>query len=347
MAVSYTANAVLAKARAMYGKRLKRENYNDMLSCRTLGELVGYLKTRTEYSSAFGNAAVSTPAQTEELLRIHLLQKTETLCRYEISAGENVYKYFIVKSDIAQILKFIRLLILGKPEKYLSVLPAFFSKYTELDLYKIAQARNFAQLLDALDGTPYKKLIEPYSRNFDDKGVYLIIESALNSYIYKYLGVLIDKRTDKKSSAQVHEIINYDADMMTIANIYRLTRLQDADSEIIKNYINTDFTNFTDKELDMLINEQYARDMLRLLPSTCYGKDFSSTDFSYLEGALQQMLYNKLIKGIRYYTSPTAVMFCYLLLAENEVQNIIRIVEGINYNIPPEKINAFLIGADN
>ena len=347
MAVSYTANAVFAKARAMYGKRLRKSQYTDMLSCRTIGELVSYLKTRTEYASAFENRTDISSNQVEELLRIHLLKKLEILCRYEISAGENVYKYFIAKNDIAQILKFIRLLILGVPEKYLSALPAFFSRYTELDLYRIAKARSFSELLEALDGTPYKKLLEPYAENFGDNGIYLIMESSLNAYLYQYLSILVDKGTDKKSASQVHEVINYKADMETIANIYRLTRLQDADNNIIKNYINTDFTNFTDKELDMLINEQYARDILRLLPSTYYGKDFAKVEFSYLEGALQQMAYNKFVKGIRYYTSPTAVMFCYVFLAENEVQNIIRIVEGIHYHIPPEKINAFLIGTDN
>ena len=53
MSVSYADNAVLAKAHAMYGKRITKENYNDMLNCRSLGELVNYLKTRTCFSSDF------------------------------------------------------------------------------------------------------------------------------------------------------------------------------------------------------------------------------------------------------------------------------------------------------
>ena len=45
MAVSYADNAVMAKAHAMYGKRLTKENYNDMLNCKSLVELANYLKT--------------------------------------------------------------------------------------------------------------------------------------------------------------------------------------------------------------------------------------------------------------------------------------------------------------
>ena len=44
MAVSYADNAVMAKAHAMYGKRLTKENYNDMLNCKSLVELANYLK---------------------------------------------------------------------------------------------------------------------------------------------------------------------------------------------------------------------------------------------------------------------------------------------------------------
>ena len=53
MAVSYADNAVKAKAHAMYGKRLTKENYNDMLNCKSLVELANYLKTRTYYRSDF------------------------------------------------------------------------------------------------------------------------------------------------------------------------------------------------------------------------------------------------------------------------------------------------------
>ena len=97
----------------------------------------------------------------------------------------------------------------------------------------------------------------------------------------------------------------------------------------------------------MLIDAPLARDMLRLIPNTYYKKDFAKVDFDYLEGATQKMMYKKFVRGIRYYTSPTAVMFSYIFLVTNEVQNIIHIVEGIKYDIPPEKINAFLIGTES
>jgi V/A-type H+-transporting ATPase subunit C len=348
MAVSYSSNAVLAKARAMYGKRLKKQNYNDLINCHSLGELVNYLKTRTDYGSTFEAATTAIGSgQIEELLRMRLLERSEALCRYEISVGENFYEYFIIQNDIKQILTFIRPLITGNPEKYLSDLPPFFSKHTELDLYDMAKARNYAEMLTALNGSPYKKIIEPYAANYNEKGVYIKIEADLNKYLREFLFNVVNKENGKKEKEQLHQIVNYKFDMDTIANIYRLIRLEGADNSVIKNYINTDFTNFSPKEIEMLVNAPLARDMLRLIPNTYYRKDFAKVEFDYLEGATQRMMYRKFVKGIRYYTCATAVMFSYIFLAENEVQNIIHIVEGIKYNIPPDKINAILIGTDN
>lgn len=51
MLSSFSSNAVLSKARAMYGKRLTAENYRDLLNCRTVGEVAAVLKSRTSYGT--------------------------------------------------------------------------------------------------------------------------------------------------------------------------------------------------------------------------------------------------------------------------------------------------------
>ena len=41
MLSSFSSNAILAKARAMYGRRLKTEDYRALLACKTVGEVAG------------------------------------------------------------------------------------------------------------------------------------------------------------------------------------------------------------------------------------------------------------------------------------------------------------------
>ncbi len=239
------------------------------------------------------------------------------------------------------------MLIKGTPEKYLNSLPAFFNKHTDLDLYKMASAKNFKELINAVSGSDYKALLTPFADIYMENGIYIKIESALNDYVKNFLFSIIKRSAGKKEKQQIREIINYKFDMDTVVNIYRLTRLADADSADIKGYINTKFTNFSQKEINMLINAPLARDMMRLIPQTCYRKDFANLEYAYLGGAVQRVMYSKLSKSMRYFTDPTAVMICYVFLAENEVQNITHIVEGIKYNIPSKNIGAILVGAEN
>ena len=48
--ISYASNAVLSKARAMYGKGIKEKNYSDLLACRSIPDVASYLKRKTSYS---------------------------------------------------------------------------------------------------------------------------------------------------------------------------------------------------------------------------------------------------------------------------------------------------------
>ena len=46
---AYSANALLAKARAMYGDILTSEDYAELANCRSTQEFLNYLKNRTAY----------------------------------------------------------------------------------------------------------------------------------------------------------------------------------------------------------------------------------------------------------------------------------------------------------
>ena len=61
MGNTQASNAILAKARAMYGRRLTARNYQELLNCRDLPDLISYLKTRTSYSEALQAAGHHPP----------------------------------------------------------------------------------------------------------------------------------------------------------------------------------------------------------------------------------------------------------------------------------------------
>ena len=64
-------NAVLAKARALYGRRLRADDYRRLMGCRTMTELAAALKEYPLYADALAevNPQYARRAQLENLLR--------------------------------------------------------------------------------------------------------------------------------------------------------------------------------------------------------------------------------------------------------------------------------------
>ena len=110
-------NAVLAKARALYGRRLRAEDYRRLISCRTMSELAAALKEQPLYSAALAdvNPQYARRAQLESLLRQSLYTRYDSLCRYDRSAGSKVYEYFTLCCEVDELTAAMRCLDAGRP----------------------------------------------------------------------------------------------------------------------------------------------------------------------------------------------------------------------------------------
>ena len=77
-------NAGPAKARALYGRRLRAEDYRRLMGCRTMSELAAALKEQPLYSAALAdvNPQYARRAQLESLLRQSLYTRYDSLCQY-------------------------------------------------------------------------------------------------------------------------------------------------------------------------------------------------------------------------------------------------------------------------
>ena len=83
-------NALLAKARAMYARRLTPEQLQDMLACRSPAEVAAYLQEKTVYGDFLTG---SFPSQVhrewlESQLREALYRHLETLTAYAYRSEE-------------------------------------------------------------------------------------------------------------------------------------------------------------------------------------------------------------------------------------------------------------------
>ena len=110
--MSKTSFAVLTKARSKFGKRLTEKDYQSLLVCQSVGEIMSYLKNNTHYSKTLTDVSEREihRGRLEALLRQNLFYEFDSLCRYDSSVSSGLSSYIISTLEVEQIVRFLILL---------------------------------------------------------------------------------------------------------------------------------------------------------------------------------------------------------------------------------------------
>ncbi len=149
MLSSMSSNAILAKARTMYGRRLTDKDYEDLLACKTVPEVANYLKNETVYSEILSglNENDVHRGQLETLLRKKIFYEKVSLARFDMNSEKFLSVFFINRMEIEQIMRCISLLNIGRASEYAYEMPVFFEKHTNLNLKSFSEVTNLSELL--------------------------------------------------------------------------------------------------------------------------------------------------------------------------------------------------------
>ena len=153
---AYASNAILSKARAMYGKRLTENDYKKLLSCGSVPEILTYLKSNSKYAPLMSKLSEKTVRRRdlEAVLRQKLFQDYESLCRYEMTVGEDFARYTVMKAEIGQIMHYLIMLSSGEPQKFYSTLPKYFLRISSVNFTAMAGAQTYDEFLSVIKKLP-------------------------------------------------------------------------------------------------------------------------------------------------------------------------------------------------
>ncbi|WP_195984160.1 V-type ATPase subunit [Clostridium sp. D33t1_170424_F3] len=346
MLSNFSSNAILSKARAMYGKRLKKEDYRELLNCKSVSEVAGYLKSHTAYGKILAgvNENEVHRGQLESKLRQKLFEDYASLCRYEISVGEHFAQYLLERSEIEQILHSLMYLGAGMPEEYLFSLPSYLNRHTRIDLYALSHVQSYDDLLDALSHTPYRKLMEPFRPVAGVPLNYTGIENALYTYLYDSAFTVIRKYTHGETSRQLREIFETYIDLINVTRIIRLKTAYHESPDFVRSTL-LPFGTIKPRLLEEML-EADAGDVLDVMAKSSIGKRCQKIEHTYIDQIPDRVKYSTCRHDIRFSTHPSVVMISYIFLTQIELQDIINIVEGIRYQLAPDEIKKLLTVAD-
>lgn len=335
--------------RAMYTGILKKSDYETLMSMTRVGDIVRWLKESPGYGkalehisdvsvhrntleSAFDNALVDDAAKLK-----HMLGKN----------GKAMLTVLMTRLEISMLKRILRAIYTGKSVPERSMYRLYPGKtYTNnkyFDPYKCMRAKDFTQLIEALNGSGYDKVLKPY---VDAGGIRSTfdMEEALDEYYFKTVMASAEKYLTKSDYCTTRNFFDTEADVENILWMYRYKK----------------YYELTEAEI-----------LTRLLPSgrklkPAQLKKLASADINEFENAVSETGYKWLFAGnaLQWDSSVSdylcdlfkseikrgkysfAAIMAYFFLKEIDIQNIITIIEGVRYKMEPRRIEEYLILGD-
>lgn len=337
-------NAVVAKARAIYGKRLSDADYTELMRRQTVSEVAEYLRSSTHYGKIL--ASVDTAkihrGHLEDILRKNTFEIYSGLCRFQQLENTEFYRYDIISKEINLIMQCILCLNSGNSDDYISALPAYLIKHSRIDLIKLGKARSFEAMLDVIRHTEYYQVLKDVKPDENGKYDYTKCEVALRKYYIGWVLSTIDKSFSGKTAEDLKDLALTQIDMINIINSYRMKAFFKANNELIASDMLPFYGRISAKTMHEMYNASDGDAYLEMLKRTYYGRRMECESDS-LEQDAMRLRYNLTKIKLRVSQSAPLSLYAIHYLFEIEVENLIRIIEGIRYGIPSGSIEKLLI----
>ena len=145
-----------------------------------------------------------------------------------------------------------------------------------------------------------------------------------------------------ESRRQVQELISLRAETSNLNTIFRLKTTFQAPPERIRKMLLPVRCRIGEKQLDRLVEARDAQTFMKMLCSISPYKRALSPEMNYIESGTEAIRCGLIRHKLHFSTDPQVVFLAFILLRQIEAENIIRVIEGVRYQLPPERIGSLL-----
>ncbi len=343
-----SALAALPKARYIASLRLTQEDYRSLMRRTSVLEVVGILQNHDYLKSTLGSLARTNihREQLEQALSKDVFYKYDKLMRY-VYKKNHFSSYFLVRSEINELLAKLKLFSAGLPGQYILQMPGFLLEKTSLKLMEIAAAKDIKTFCDLLHGTPYLKIVQSVLNKNKEVDDYLLCEHAFEVYYYNYVFKMIDIDLKGTPKEQITQLFLMQAEIFNLDMLFRIKAFysQQFSLERIQSLLLPFYCVLSKKQLYKLCACANLQQFLQIYNSSKaavkYGKKYDDFKTMHINEA-QSVLYRKALKLLRFTIVPEVALAALMCIAQIERSNIVSVIEGVRYKLEPEKIEQFL-----
>ena len=338
---------IIAKTRAIWGKRLSAADYNILVHRTDLCGVVTYLKSTQRYGRLFANVNEGQVhrGQVEQMLSKEVFEVYIKLCKF-MAADKNSFCYYLVKEkEIKEILSAIMHISVKSFDEAINQLPTYLMDYFSFNLMALAQARTYGELLEVLAQTPYYKVLKPLlSGGVSETEIFEQCGIALYAYYYSWAFKAIGRSYKGKEATQLKDLFLRQADLDNILTAYRMKHYFNASDEAVFKALKPFHYRLTNVRLaEVLRAAEPDKELVKLLEKS-YFKGKIQYDEDSLEVAVRKYNYNRHFKRqLNMCSNGTMALVSLMNLLEVERFNLQEIIEGIRYRLAPAEIEKPLV----
>ncbi len=345
MLENLSALAIVPKAKAIAARRLTHNDYLELMRKRSVIEVMATLQSHPYFKDSLAGVSQTNlhREQLEQALSKDIFYKYESLMRYAF--GDSTFAaYFIRRCEVNELLAKLRLLAMGFRHHYIVQLPGFLLNKTCFSLIRLAQAETARDCLPVVAGTPYYKVLAGVLPTDNAKPDPLVCEHAL--WTYFYTSVLKTLGTGR-GAEETEQLFLMQAEIYNLDLIYRAKAFfpEALPPQSLRKLLLPVYHVLPQRRMMELADAPDFAAFLRLYNASrardVYGERSGDVrDASDVPAGRQ--LYRYAQRSLHMSSRPQTVMSALLALADMERSNIVNVIEGVRYGLPPEEIEKFL-----
>lgn len=331
-------SAIAAKLRAMYSKFLKKEDYEELITRKSVNDICSYLKSTDGYREVLAdvNERGIHRGQMELLLYQEIMNEYVRIYNFIDNTKRGLIDFWFMRHEVEFLKREIRYIYTHEERSSDEVnqgrFDAFFETHTKINREIMSNAKSLSDCVEACKDTPYG---EPLKRAQSLDADLFSIGMMLDTYYYASLWRFVRRNLSGEQEELFKRLMGSEIDMLNLMWIYRGKKYFEFKNEIIFTYLLPVRYRLTEDMIKKLVGaetvEKFVSSALELTP---YGGLFENYDNSIFPEENYRVMYNKISKSIFVnHTESIAAIYAYLNLKEVELDNITTITEGIRYSL--------------
>ncbi|MDD3985347.1 MAG: V-type ATP synthase subunit C [Methanobacterium sp.] len=316
-----------ARVRARTGRLFTEKEFSEIVESQNIEEVKNYLRSVPDYAKYIDLYPL------EKALDTQLAETYDLIARITPDNSKDVFKFLLKKWDI----KNIKSIIIAKKanlstEETLNWIVPFGGLTDKLD--SLIEADTVTDVLNALEGTEYPKILEDAIPIYNETGLLLPLEASLDQYLLKNL-LRASATPEDDNTSLLH---NYIGTMIDAANIKVIIRAK-ADNlkyEDIEAYMISDGYQIREWKLKELMEAEDVAGVVNGLEGTDYAPMLSDAMTDYTETNSMASFENALDSHVSKTAKTISLknqfgigpIIGFLNRKENEVKNLKIIARG-------------------